>query len=94
MASKSSERTASTRQYKRPRGGFWAWTERIYIPCPLRIKNEFSRIARENRMSQAELGTVLVTLAIESPWMIEGAIIVHRRKDSGKWPGLEENPTS
>ncbi len=67
---------------RRPNGSqLWVWRERIYIPCPLSVKNEFTRIARENRMSQAELGTAIVDSVLESDLLLR-VCLLHYRKES------------
>lgn len=64
---------------KRPDQGIWKWTNRIYIPCPLRVKNEFMRVARANDMSQAELGLVLIQAAMEESELTQEIIDEYRR---------------
>jgi hypothetical protein len=41
----------------------WKWGERLYIGVPLPVKNWFTRLARENGLSQSELGLALVQAA-------------------------------
>ncbi len=74
-----SKRLTEPFQFKRPASGLWSWRERIHIPCSLKVKNEFTRVARENCMSQAELGSALVGLALGSPWFLEVAVMEHRQ---------------
>lgn len=74
---------------KRPDGGIWKWPTRIYVPCPLRVKNEFIRMARANHMSQAELGLVLIQYAIEEVEETQERIEEYRRlgKDYEQYSG-------
>lgn len=65
-------------RWKRPDQGIWKWSARIYIPCPLRVKIEFTRIARANTMSQAELGLVIVSDALTKPEATQDVIDEYR----------------
>ena len=69
-------------QCKRPDQGIWKWAARIYIPCPLRVKIEFTRIARANSMSQAELGLLIVSDALLKPEVTQDVINDYR--EAGK----------
>ncbi len=62
-------------QFKRKPQGLWAWRERIYIPCPLRLKNQFAEQARKRGISQAELGTLIVECAMENDLWLTIAVM-------------------
>ena len=47
-------------RHRRKNGNIYSWPSKLYIPVPLGTKNEFAKVARINRMSQAELGAVIV----------------------------------
>ena len=46
--------------YKRKNRSIYAWNSKLYTPVTLETKNQFDAIARRYRMSQAELGAVIV----------------------------------
>lgn len=52
----------------------WAWPDKIYIPCPVRVKNRFRVQALESRMSQAELGLVIIDAAMNQPRWLDRVI--------------------
>lgn len=50
--------------------GVWKFAWRLYVPCPVRVKLDVMRAARENRMTQAELGLVIIEQALREPeWL-------------------------
>ena len=65
-------------RWKRPSQGIWRWPTRLYIPCPLRVKIEFTRIARANYMSQAELGLVIVCEALGNEEATQAVLNAYR----------------
>lgn len=67
----------------------WEWPSRIYIPCPLAVKNEFARLARENSMSQAELGLLFIQTALASDWR-EEVVEQHRQREAIRLRELAE----
>lgn len=54
---------------KRRDGGLWQW-EKLVVAVPLKLKCELMRIAREQRISQNELGLVIVQGAVrDETWL-------------------------
>ena len=47
-------------RHKRKNGNVHTWPTKLYIPVPLATKNKFTTCARLNRLSQAELGALIV----------------------------------
>ena len=45
---------------KRRNGSIYDWPSKLYIPVPSAVKKQFSADSRMYRMSQAELGAVIV----------------------------------
>ena len=60
----------------------WQWKEKIYVPCPLPVKNKFTEVARLNGMSQAELGAVIVECVLASPLVLQLALNQYERKEA------------
>lgn len=69
-------------QCKRPDQGIWKFQARIYVPCPLSLKNEFSRVSRANSMSQAELGLVIFQNAMEQKEATQN--VINEYREAGK----------
>lgn len=69
-------------RYKRKNRAIYSWSEKLYIPVLLATKNEFARIARENRMSQAEFGALIVMHYLRNRELLLGAIIGHRAAEA------------
>ncbi|MCB9927030.1 MAG: hypothetical protein H6822_33130 [Planctomycetaceae bacterium] len=68
---------------KRPDQGIWMWQSRIYVPCPLALKNVFIRFARANHMSQAELGLVILQDAMNAAEATQDVVNEYRRNGKG-----------
>lgn len=68
---------------KRKHQRIWSWPEKIYCPCTLHVKNVFRITARENGMSQAELGLVIVEQVMERRELLDELIRNHRRTKDG-----------
>lgn len=68
---------------KRKPQGIWSWPEKIYVPCTLHMKNVFRSKARENGMSQAELGLVIVEQVVQRRELLDELIRNHRRTKDG-----------
>ena len=78
------------------------WPCKLYIPVPLTVKNQFAADARMYRMSQAELGAVLVmhyqdnrkilTNAVQEYRMANQQQIIEQsnRKSEDNRPALDE----
>lgn len=50
----------------------WSYEYKVYIPCPGATKCDFARVSRENRMTQAELGLVIIQRAMNEPeWLLQ-----------------------
>lgn len=60
----------------------WQWGEKLYIPVRLALKNRFRSLAREHRMSQAELGLILVEAAMRDREWFERVISHHKERGS------------
>lgn len=59
---------------KRRNGAILTWPCKLYIPVPLSTKNKFEYRSRLYRMSQAELGAVVVMHYLEEPVRIAQAV--------------------
>lgn len=66
-------------QRRRPPQGVWKWPTRIYVPCPVNVKQEFVRVSRANDMSQAELGLVIIQNAMNATEATQQVINEYRR---------------
>lgn len=47
-------------RYKRKNGNVYSWGAKLYTPVTKRVKKQFDAIAKRYRLSQAELGAVIV----------------------------------
>ena len=57
----------------------WRQRETIYLPCSLPMKNMFAEVARLNRMSQAQMGALLVEWFLESPLWLSMVVSFHSK---------------
>jgi hypothetical protein len=58
------------RHKRRPGQPLWSLSMRLQIPLPGKLKCECMRLARENRLSQAELGLLIVAAAVrDEAWL-------------------------
>lgn len=56
---------------KRQGKSVWKLCWRLYIPCPVQVKLDVMRLARENNMTQAELGLMIIEQATrDSEWLV------------------------
>lgn len=69
---------------KRRPDNLWMQKERIYVPCPLSVKNQFTRVANSLGMSQAELGIVVVQGVLASPVFLQVFLNDYERLNDGK----------
>jgi hypothetical protein len=56
----------------------WSMPDKVYVPCPPKVKAEFAAAARNHRATQAELGLALVIGALENPALMRLAMMRHR----------------
>ena len=66
-------------RHKRRNQRIKTWVNKIYIPIPLSTKNQFAKMAREERFSQAELGAIIIMHFLEVPTLLYSAIDKYRK---------------
>lgn len=69
-------------RYKRKNRSIYQWDEKLYVPVTLSTKNEFTRAARLNCCSQAELGAVVVMHYLANPELLAKAIAAYREAEA------------
>lgn len=63
---------------KRMNNALHRWSEKLYIPVTLSTKNKFTSLAARYRMSQAELGAVIIGQFLDNKSMSLAAIRAYR----------------
>ena len=66
-------------RHKRKNGNVFNWPTKLYIPVPLETKNRFTTCARLNRLSQAELGAVIVMHYLMNMHLSAAAVAEYKR---------------
>lgn len=69
-------------RHKRKNASIYLWSHKLYIPVPLGTKKEFAEVARLNRLSQAELGAVIVMHYLANMELLKLAIEEYRRMEA------------
>ena len=65
---------------KRQNQNLFLWPCQLRIPVPLNTKNAFEKKSRKYRMSQAELGAVVIMHYLEQPALLVQAVRVYRKE--------------
>ena len=65
---------------KRQNQNLFLWPCQFRIPVPLSTKNAFEKKSRKYRMSQAELGAVVIMHYLEQPALLAQAVRVYRNE--------------
>ena len=69
-------------RHRRKNASIYTWECKLYIPVPLSTKVKVETLARENCMSQAELGAVVVMHYVDHVDMMSSAIEEYRKAKS------------
>lgn len=64
---------------KRRNGSIYDWPSKLYIPVPSAVKKQFSADSRMYRMSQAELGAVIVMHYLMNMHLSAAAVAEYKR---------------
>ncbi len=69
-----------THARRRKPNHLWLHNERIYIPCPLPIKNRFGALSRKLWMSEAEVGFAIVTGCLDRDEMLQALLDLYQAR--------------
>ncbi len=69
-------------KHKRTNASIYLWGNKLYIPVPLGTKNEFTKVARLNGLSQAELGAVIVMHYLANRALLMMAIEEYKKTEA------------
>ena len=69
-------------RHKRKDASIYLWSHKLYIPVLVGTKREFAEVARLNRLSQAELGAVIVMHYLANMELLKLAIEEYKRTEA------------